>query len=807
MKLKKIALLAMAGTAVLSVASCGADVPSGDYTYNTYTAVSPSDWNELTYKDSNDTQIMSYIGSSFFNYDFKYDKDGNILPGEFEVFYDAATKLEDVTVEYATDDRYSVPDDATSQYAYRITLRKDLAWHDGTKIDAESFVYSMKEQLNPLFQNYRADSFYNSGTVLHNAKNYVYQGQTANVSARDKHETWEAAQSDTSLKFSLGSETGCGGWISKNYGSYVSSNGAAWVVKALGCSASQAEIEALYGKTIAEIKADATLSATWDAVVAFWKTMPDEELDFFSYEYTYPAVDFSEVGFFAESKYELVFVLDKSLELLKEDGSLSYKAAYNLGSFPLVKEDLYESCKVAPNEASTLWTTTYHTSLETTASWGPYKLTSFQPGKSYTLETNPEWHGYRMKEYKGQYQTTKVDCEVIEEYNTAFQKFLKGELDSIGIDVSVAADYKNSGQALYTPDDYVGSLQLQSNTGSLKSRETDGYDKEILGYNDFRKALSLAINRAEYNEKCTTSSLAGFGLFNSMHYYDVENGGVYRNEDIAKQTLCEVYGVDVSKYASLDEAYNSITGFDLDQARELVKTAYAKAVEDKVIGANDKVKLTFGTSVINASTQRAFDFITNEWKDLMVGTPLEGRFETELVDFASEWADSFREGKYDVCTGGWSGAAWDPGYFLLAYLDPNYMYSAAWDTSNHDLTFKMEGVMTEAETMSLTEWYNCLNGIEGAKYNWSIGQLEDAKRLTLIAALEKEILVQYYSVPIQNYFSASMISYQVEYATREYNTFMGYGGMRYLSYSYDDAEWAQAVADANGEIDYKRAAE
>ena len=33
------------------------------YTYNDYTAVSPSNWNELTYQDNNDTQIMSYMNS------------------------------------------------------------------------------------------------------------------------------------------------------------------------------------------------------------------------------------------------------------------------------------------------------------------------------------------------------------------------------------------------------------------------------------------------------------------------------------------------------------------------------------------------------------------------------------------------------------------------------------------------------------------------------------------------------------------------------------------------------------------------
>ena len=33
--------------------------------YNTTTTTMPSNWNEFTYADNNDTQIMSYIGSSF----------------------------------------------------------------------------------------------------------------------------------------------------------------------------------------------------------------------------------------------------------------------------------------------------------------------------------------------------------------------------------------------------------------------------------------------------------------------------------------------------------------------------------------------------------------------------------------------------------------------------------------------------------------------------------------------------------------------------------------------------------------------
>ena len=43
--------------------------------YNTTTSVMPSNWNEFTYADNNDTQIMSYIGSSFFEYDYKFEDD------------------------------------------------------------------------------------------------------------------------------------------------------------------------------------------------------------------------------------------------------------------------------------------------------------------------------------------------------------------------------------------------------------------------------------------------------------------------------------------------------------------------------------------------------------------------------------------------------------------------------------------------------------------------------------------------------------------------------------------------------------
>ena len=135
------------------------------------------------------------------------------------------------------------------------------------------------------------------------------------------------------------------------------------------------------------------------------------------------------------------------------------------------------------------------------------------------------------------------------------------------------------------------------------------------------------------------------------------------------------------------------------------------------------------------------------------------------------------------------------------------MYSKAWDTSSVMLEFTMKGVGENGaditDTMSLLDWYNCLNGASGAKYDFSANALEQSQRLQLIAALEKEVLKVYYSVPLYNNFSASLISFKCEYTTYEYNTFMGYGGLKYMTYNFTDEEWVVAVAEQGGELDYK----
>ena len=802
----KIKTLIPLCAAAMILAACGGNDPTkGDHTYNTFTSVSPSNWNELTYQDNNDTQILSYLSGSFFTYDFEFDANGKIVDGKFKTCFDGAKAIADVTTTYAGSEKWAVPSDATKGYAYKITLRDDLKWDDGTEIHAKDFVYSMKQQLDPLFQNYRADSFYNGSTVIHNAMNYVKQGQTTWLKSTSAFAGYSDDIADQ-LVFRMGPSSECECYIRADWGEFPSSYTLEmtwqYFITNYGLENPLEDLVALENKTIAEIKADEKMNSTLNDLIDFWEEGEDGILAYCVSEMTFPSLEFSEVGIFVgATENELVVVLDKPLVLLDDNGGMTYKCAYNFASLPLVKESLYESCKKEPEVEGGLWTTNYNTSVETSASWGPYRLAEFQAGKAYTLVRNEHWYGYKMDEYKGQYQTDKIECETLANQETIWLKFKAGDLASVGVSQSYNnTEYKNSSRAFFTGDEYVGSLQLQSNVEALKGREKTGIDKEILGNQKFRKALSVGLDRAAYLQVTSVANQPGFGIFNEYHYYDVANGGVYRHETVAKKALLETYGVEYTD-ANLEEKYASLTGYDLNLARQLMTEAYEEELAAGRISATDKVVLVYGTSTDNAATRLNFDTLSKQFANIAKTTPLEGRFELTFdASFGTKWANDFRDGAYDICAGGWSGAAWDPGYFLLAYLDPGYMYSKAWDTKNEMLTYTPDNVTGEV-TMGLLDWYDCLNGQSQTQpYNWAEGMVGNEVRLGIIAAIEKVILSKYYTVPYMYSYSAELVSYKYEYATRNYNTFMGYGGIRYMTYSYNDEQWE----GVKGSFDYMK---
>ena len=68
--------------------------------------------------------------------------------------------------------------------------------------------------------------------------------------------------------------------------------------------------------------------------------------------------------------------------------------------------------------------------------------------------------------------------------------------------------------------------------------------------------------------------------------------------------------------------------------------------------------------------------------------------------------------------------------------------------------------------------------------------------------LEKEILDTSITVPLWYVTGASMTSMRVKNALDEYMQLVGYGGIRYLTYTYSDQEWAEFTNNYSRELDY-----
>lgn len=767
------------------------------YTMREYTSQMPSQWCTILSSDNVNNTMESYFTSAFYEFNYKFDANGKIVPGAYTVEYSAATKLEDVTKKYAG--KYGLAADAEKGQAFAMTLRNDLKWDDGTPIKAADFVYSMSQQLSPKYLFATASNYYSGNYVIHNAQNYVKQGQKGMFPAYSVMKEYNVADDAKLIYSTTNSRVAEKGFTPEN------------IVALFGIEGMTVEkINALNGKSLADIKKDATLNETWEALLGAWKTDPNEELDFFETEYEYPAMDFSEVGYFVgDNEYELVMVIDGTLNPLDAEGNLTYEAGYYFSNWPLVKKDLWERCE---DKSKTPYANSYCTTQEKSASWGPYKLTNYQDQKTYTVSRNDKWFGYGLPQYANQYQTDAIVTEKIEEWDIAWLAFQKGNLDGIGMNVKIAADYRTSKRAYFTPETYTFDLNIQSNAIS----RTDKRNNLLLNYADFRKAISLSLDRDDYCAKNNPSSQAALGLLNSMYYYDVENGKVYRDSVQAKEAILNAYGatknadgswkVGENTYTDIEDALDATTGYNLTLARQLVENAVAQAKVDGKYRDGEEIILTYGIETQSADTDRVKNWFQAAFDNMTKGTSIEGKIKIEYFMFSSAtWSEQFSKGEYDLCFGAWGNAPFNPAYLLCeTQISDENRYAVKWDPKTVSVTVKATPDADHKDglyTYNLEQWRLILQGKDGCPVNFKNFPMED--QLTALGAVETAILKEYYSIPVFSRYSASLMGYKVDYISYEYNTFMGYGGIRYMTFNYDDTAWAEFVASNNNILNYK----
>ena len=545
---------------------------------------------------------------------------------------------------------------------------------------------------------------------------------------------------------------------------------------------------------------------------------------FAEYENEDTGVDFSNVGIekINDHKIRLIMAADSPVSMTD--------LKFSLTSNWIVKTDLYDALS-SHLQGSDLMVTKYGTaSAANYRSFGPYKLTTFQDDKLIILERNEKWYGYSDGKHEGEFQTEAINTQIVSSHSTALLMFEKGQIDDIELTASDMKTYGASSRLKYTPTSYTQKMSFNVTRGQLLKRQqnapgTHPGNKTILANEDFRKAISLSIDRKQYAAQCTAGSEGFTGLLNSLYISDVDNGEYYRGTQQGKSVYGKLYGhlggstIDEEHGEPLAEKQR---GYNLTLAGEYLKRAIETenaSTDDGHFSKGDTVAIEILVYQSDSETTKAsYDFISKSLKAL--ADEVNEAYDSQVISFDyymtqnENYYDEAKKGAYDVIFSTWGGAQMNPWGLMEVYCDPSFdsncEYGMVDRVKSIYLTFDYNGDGVE-ETRSIADWYNFLNSlveISPADYDMddpeSVAQYEldrvqrHFEKLNVLSELEVGYLNTWATAPILSRSSASLTSFKVQEGTDSYIPLMGYGGIRYMTFNYDDAEWAAAIA--SGEI-------
>ncbi|MFQ9146959.1 MAG: ABC transporter substrate-binding protein [Eubacteriales bacterium] len=807
---------------------------SKTYTYKDSVSTMATNWNPHTYETNDDAYPADFLRVGLYGFYFndalhpvegKEDYAGYVIVPEM-----AASDPVDVTEKIkASNPEFGIPESATKGYAYTIDLNQNACWEDGTPINADTYVYSMKQVLNPELLNYRATDYYAGDLCIAGAENYANSGRTIK-----KSNAPDGATPATVLADAKKGDDGV--YVNADGGKlYFALNDSIPYLSDSLSTYAEYFPEGVWDKLAAMGDENGYVPVTDESKAALyefvgsdtWGNEPVENLDLYAfYEYTYPVADFANVGIMKTGDYQITLVFGKSLA--------GFNLYYNLSSNWIVKQDLYEANLKKDGDA---WFSSYNTSVETTSSYGPYKLVSYQADKSMRFERNEKWYGYTDGKHVYQdpedgliypmYQTTAIDTQVVAEAATNKLMFLKGELMTYGLQAEDFATYRNSDYTYVTPSETIFFFIFNGYLDAINSREandgydTSKYDLQTMTLTTFRKAVAVSYDKELFASTVSPARSGGYGLIGNSYIYDPDTGSRYRDTDQAKQVLCDFYSIDTSKFSSLDEAVDSITGYDPVAAKELYKKAFDEAIAAGYItdadgdGKSDQtVQIEYAMSADNDFMTKTIDYLNEKMNEATKDTPFDGKIQfVKSAPYGNDWSTKLKNGMADVSLAGWSGSALNPFSLTEQYTNPSYQYDAKWfDATSKSLELSIDiakiGEPADVQTvkMNLAQWSQALNGatvtVGDKEYNFGDGIAEVQTRLTILAAIEGAILETYDYIPMLQNASMALLSQQVFYVVEEYNPILGRGGIQYMKYNYDDAAWTEYVTSQGGELKY-----
>ena len=666
------------GLATITATVSGGESTSWDivvgksFTYKAAVSSSPTTWNPHTWENNTDSIILGYISMGFYDVQLKYDETGAVVGYEW-AYEMAAADPEDVTEDYVG--KYGV-ESGDERKAWRISLNQDAVWQNGDEIKADEYIYSMQQLLDPTMLNRRSDSYTGSTFSIYGARNYLYSETQTIYDSLESHgytSVEEALAAGEEVYIDMWSSWGMQGMTDENGNEcpqWLPVNDTT-LYRDLAVEDPNAEGAWVSANYIYNQYGSETLMA--NSLVAI--PVDNEHLD---YKWDWQDDGNGGVGLVQVDDYTFDIILDNEID----DFYLHYKLTGNW----LVHRETYEKTKDEANGVNR-----YNTgSVANTMSYGPYVLTSFEFDSHFTLARNENWYGYTDGKHNGQYSTTNLDYTYVSGETAKAQMkemFMLGNLSDYTIDGTEWSTYGNSRYIMSEPESYAYQFFLATDRSQdfLDGESSASENHKVLGLSTFRKALSFSINRQSYITRFEPTSDIGLGLLNDLYIYNPDTGEAYRDTDAAKETILKAqdyyekdgvwYNVHGEAQGSLDDAYDSLTGFDLSHAADLMEQAYQEAVHEGIYDG-EPVVITYCTvgSGVSENLQALIDMINGMLADVIAAcdqpTFKSVSLKVQLyADEATYW-EALKAGEMDLSFSAWGGSAMDPwGIIYSCYID------------------------------------------------------------------------------------------------------------------------------------------
>ena len=505
-------------------------------------------------------------------------------------------------------------------------------------------------------------------------------------------------------------------------------------------------------------------------------------------------VEFTEVGITktADNKFVIVF----------ENALTQYQVKSALTSNWIVYKDYYEA---GYSQHGSLKLTNYGTTSGSYMGYGPYKLESYEVDKQLVFVRNENWYGYKSDKtnyHEGEYQTDKIVCKILANQATALLEFESGNLDNVVLSANDTDKYKFSDYLLKRNGSNTWSISINSDVDKLAALEADGNgNRRILSLPEFRKAISLSIDRAYIGQNIVVGATAAFTFINENYFYDIENdsNSIYRNTEQAKKAVLSLYGIEYGegkRYATVDDAYKAVTGYDIASAKENFIAAYNKAKENGIYNDGDNIRLTIYNTATSAKFTALVNYIQQKVTEATNGTPLQGKVSVVTAVMQNGLGDAIHNGTVEARYYSFMGDYANPNGMIAYFTDSktNSIPECGFDplTATFDITYDFDGDgVAETLTKTYDDWQKSIAA--GGTYATAGNEI----KLEILSALEYNLLSGYRTLPLCVIADVTLRSKKVNYATENANIFVAYGGVRLMTYNYSDAEWAEFCKTSN----------